>query len=411
MKILKSVFGGVSSIMLIFLTSSCTKEEVIVEEMSIEDLLENVQVAVSEEPTEGNNLSFPVIWSDGYEKTLREPPVEGEALLDGEWWYVWGEDPIDPNYPIYSCKPNSIVPELCTDASAPGDDLSDIYKAYIQKVPSNVWQATNFAATEPLYVDLIDWGDNLESIDWGVRSMVRTEVVLYENLETPVVEYAMRHVDGWGEDEVHGLQTTLDDEIVYGPGTQATVYSHNARLTIQKLNVDRDSIPEDGLTWEPSTGWKSTVPGDTLVNPPLLNMAVYEAADGPGYYNAEVNVKGKVIYGYTWNLRHMNEGTGTYRITFSFDSEGGPVALNTFFDELTQILVPIEEEAVSKIVLTANGDTESEDGEGSRGGTGIIDAANNLTYMDIRIVEGHGEGGGGGGGGHHGPGGGGGHGH
>jgi len=104
----------------------------------------------------------------------------------------------------------------------------------------------------------------------------------------------------------------------------------------------------------------------------------------------------------------MNEGTGSYRITFSFDSEGGPVALNTFFDELTEILVPIEEESVSKIVLTANGDTESEDGEGSRGGTGIIDIANNLTYMDIRIVEGHGEGGGGGGGGHHGPGGGGG---
>lgn len=410
MKILKRVLGGVSSILLIFLTSNCTTEEVIVEEMSMEDLLENVQVAVSEEPTAGNNLSFPVIWADGYEKTLREPPIEGEASLDGEWWYVWGEDPIDPNYPIYSCQPNSIVPELCANASAPGDDLSTIYKAYIQKVASNVWQADNFPATEPLYVDLVDWGDNLESIDWGVRSMVRTEVVLYENLETPVVEYAMRHVDGWGEDEVHGLQTTLDDEIVYGPGTQATVYSHNARLTIQKLNVDRDSIPEGGLTWVPSTGWKSTVDGDTLVNPPLLNMAVYEAGDGPGYYNAEINVKGKVIYGYTWNLRHMNEGTGTYRITFSFDSEGGPVALNTFFDELTQILVPIEEEALSKIVLTANGESD-EDGEGARGGTGIIDVANNLTYMDIRIVEGHGEGGGGGGGGHHGPGGGGGGGH
>ena len=188
------------------------------------------------------------------------------------------------------------------------------------------------------------------------------------------------------------------------------MYSHNARLTIQKLNVDRDSIPEGGLTWVPGTGWKSTVEGDSLVNPALLNSAVYEAADGPGYYNAEVNVKGKIIYGYTWALRDMNEGTGSYRITFSFDSEGGPVALNTFFDELTQILVPIEEEAISKIVLTANGETEDEDGEGSRGGKGIIDVSNNLTYMDVRIVEGHGEGGGGGGGGHHGPGGGGGHG-
>ena len=400
MKVLKSVFGGVSSIMLIFQISSCTKEEIIVEEMSIEDLLENVEVAASEEPTAGNNLSFPVIWADGYEKTLREPPVEGEASLAGEWWYVWGEDPIDPNYPIFSCKPNSIVPELCADASAPGDDLSNVYKAYIQKVASNVWQASNFPATEPLNVDLIDWGDNLESIDWGVRSMVRTEIVLYENLETPVVEYAMRHVDGWGEDEVHGLQTTLDDEIVYGPGTQATVYSHNARLTIQKLNVDRDSIPEGKLTWVPNTGWESVNPNDTLINPPLVNMAVYEAEDGPGYYNAEINVKGKIIYGYTWNLRHMNEGIGTYRITFSLDKEGGPVPLNTFFNGSTQILVPVEEDAVAKADITsAHEDSDEEGGEGSRGGTGIIDVANNLTYMDVRIIEGHGQGGGGGGGG------------
>jgi hypothetical protein len=409
MKVLRRVFGGVSSIILIFLISSCTKEEIIVEEMSIEDILENVEVAISEEPTAGNNLSFPVIWSDGFEKILREPPVEGEASLDGEWWYVWGEDPIDPNYPVYSCKPNSIVPELCADASAPGDDLSDVYKAYIQKVPSNVWQAANFPATEPLNVDLVDWGDNLESIDWGVRSMVRTEIVLYENLDVPVVEYAMRHVDGWGEDEVHGLQTTLDDEIVYGPGTQATVYSHNARLTIQKINVDRDSIPDGKLTWVPNTGWESVTPNDSLINPPLVNMAVYEASDGPGYYNAEINVKGKIIYGYTWNLRHMNEGTGTYRITFSLDSEGGPVALNTFFDEITEILVAVEEEEVAKDRVSP--DSDGEDGEGARGGTGVIDVANNLTYMDIRIVEGHGEGGGGGGGGGggHGPGGGGGH--
>jgi hypothetical protein len=392
MKISKFILGGISGIFLILLISGCTKEEVIVEEAScaLEDMLENVQVAISEEPTEGNNLSFPVIWSDGYEKTLREPPVEGEALLNGEWWYVWGEDPIDPDYPIFSCKPNSIVNTLCVDASDPGDGQSDIYKAYIQKVPSNVWQAANFPATEPLYVDLVDWGDNLESIDWSLRSMVRAELVLYETLETPVLEYAMRHVDGWGENEVHGLQTNLDSSIVYGPGTQATVYSHNARLTIQKLNVDRDSIPENGLTWEPGTGWTSTVANDSLVNAPLMNMAVYEAADGPGYYNAEVNVKGKIIYGYTWNLRQLNEGTGTYRITFSLDSEGGTVALNTFFDEITQVLVAEEEDS-----------EESEDAEGSRGGTGKIDVANNLTYMDIRIVEGHGQGGGGGGGGGH----------
>ena len=28
-------------------------------------------------------------------------------------------------------------------------------------------------------------------------------------------------------------------------------------------------------------------------------------SDGPGGYSAEVNVKGKVIFGYTWNVRDI----------------------------------------------------------------------------------------------------------
>ena len=153
MKILKSVLGGVSSIMLIFLTSNCTKEEVIVEEMSIEDLLENVEVAVSEEPTAGNNLSFPVIWADAYEKTLREPPVEGEASLNGEWWYVWGPEPIDPQSPIYSCEPNPSDPTLCLNATNPGED--NLTKAFLQKDANNVWQAEN-AMLSGVEVDFIE---------------------------------------------------------------------------------------------------------------------------------------------------------------------------------------------------------------------------------------------------------------
>ena len=51
-------------------------------------------------------------------------------------------------------------------------------------------------------------------------------------------------------------------------------------------------------------------------------MAVYNAGDGPGYYSAEINVKGKVIYGMLWDLKKAGDGPGTYRITFSFDSVG-----------------------------------------------------------------------------------------
>lgn len=366
---------------------NCQKDEILTNN---DALYQTNNEGAKPDPVEGNNLSFPVIWSDGYEKVLREPPVPGEAFLEDEWWYVWGDEPIDPNSTIFSCKPNADNIELCEDGSVPGDGASQLYRAYIQKVASNVWQADNFPATEPLNVDLIDWGDNLESIDWTIKSQVRTELVLYENLPEPVLEYAMRHVSGWGTDEVHGLQTTQNGEPVFGPGNLATVYSHNARLTIQKLNIDRDLIVPGSLTWVPNEGWTETISsGDDIINTPIFNMAVYEAGDGPGYYSAEINVKGKIIFGYTWNVRRLNEGEGFYRITYSFDEVGGVVPLNTFFDESTEIIVPIEEFARSTSSVV----------EGQKGGLAVVDVGNNLTYMDILIVKNTGGGGGGNGGG------------
>ena len=381
MKFTKLLLAGIGFIFATLLFVECQKEDLV----TYDDA--QYEMAVSQPTTAGNNLSFPVIWSDGFEKVLREPPVAGEPFLEGEWWYVWAEDPAEPTDPVYSCLPNINDPTKCQDGSTPGDGSSTVYIAYIQKDEFNVWQADNFSVTEPLKVDLIDWGDNLESIDWSIKSQVRTEIVLYENLSTPVIQYAMRQVSGWGTDEVHGLQTDQGGEPILGPGDQATVYSHNARLTIQKLNIDRDSIVPNSLTWVPNTGWTETDPNsDELINEPIFNMAVYEAGDGPGYYNAEINVKGKIMYGYTWNLKALNDGAGFYRITYSFDETGGVVPLNTYFDEFTEILIPIEE--------------KSDDGD-PRGGEAMIDIANNLTYMDIRILDkiGGGNGGGGNGGG------------
>jgi hypothetical protein len=325
------------------------------------------------EPIEsvGANLSFPVIWSEGVSKTLRTPPagtVNGVKLA-GAWWYVWGEDPIDPQAPIFSCNP-LIAGTVCY-----GDvPIETVYKAYLQKDANNYWEAYNAPAGGPMSVDLIDWGDNLESIDWSIVSKVRTEVVLYENLTTPVLQYAMRHVSGWGTDEMHGLQTTMNNEIVYGPGTQATVYSPHARFTIQKLTTT--TSPD--LTWDPTIhAWT----GDIAA--PIFNKAVWEAGDGPGYYNAEVNIKGKVIYGYTWDVKKLNSGAGTYRLTFSFDSNGSGLGstLNTFFDNNTAILVPEEEGEISINAVSVIEPRVAK-----------IDVDNNLTYIDVIIKTGQGGG-------------------
>ena len=158
----------------------------------------------------GNNLSFPVIWAENTSITLRLEPAGGPKL-DGAWWYVWGEQPIDPSSPIYSCDP-TLSTEPCYPAGETG-----VFKAYLQKDANNIWQAYNAPPTSTVVVDDIDWGDNLESSTWSLTSKMRVEVGLYETFTAPVKEYMMRHVSGWGTDEVHGLATDLQGNIQYGP--------------------------------------------------------------------------------------------------------------------------------------------------------------------------------------------------
>ena len=309
--------------------------------------------------TASNNLSFPVIWSFGPPLALPGQPGVAPSLA-GNWWYVWGPDPVDPQSPIYSCQPDPEAPENCLDGNPPGE--TDLFKAWLQKDPGNVWQAYNQPGDGPVAVDWIDWGDNLESVDWTLRSQIRTEVVLFKDLEAAVTQYLMKHVSGWGTDEVHGLATDLDGNIQYGDGMQATVYSNEARLTIQRLVVPREQIAEGALEWVPGDGWTETDPEANLINEPIYNSP----------YTAEVNVKGRVIYGYTWNARRNNDGAGDYRITFSIDS-------NDQFTSLADamLILPIEE-----------GEIPAESSEEGGGATPVLVGASNLTYIDIRLTGG-----------------------
>ncbi len=368
--------------------------------------------------TAGNNLSYPVLWAEGITKTLPGTPGM-EPILSGTWWYQWGTNGSDPDVTPASCPPDPDNQAYCDDGvplqfdaalvpgTPPADSPLPLARAYIQKDAQNVWQAGSAdVSAAPLNVHWIDWGDNLESVDWYTRSQVRTEVVLFQDLATPMTEYEMRHTSGWGIDEAHGAAASLDEPpvITPGPGSSATVYSHCARLTIQKLLVDRDDPALADLVWVPGEGWAEPEGyEDDLINPHLFNGSVHEGGDGPGYYSAEINVKGRIIYGYTWSVRKLNEGAGDYRITFSFDQECGTASLNTFFVEgTTRIMVPLEEEIIEAAAAEAE--------EGDEGGAvGVLVPAEfdelgnlvggNLTYMDVRILERGGGGGGGGGGG------------
>jgi hypothetical protein len=339
----------------------------------------------------GNCLSFPVIWSDGESKALR-----GEfntTILQGNWWYHWGTD---INGDPLSCAPDPDDTTYCNDGNwgsigaLPGEGAT---RAHLQQDPLNEWQAESIYANAPLDVHYIDWGDNLEAVDWYLKSMVRTEVVLYQDLyaNATMLEYEMRHLFGWGVDEMHGVATTHQGDNSSAntlPGEQATVYTQCARLTIQKLLFEREDPCLNYLIWQGAAGWTNPqtdssdgVCSTQLINTPLYNQAVHEAEDGRGYYAAEINVKGKVIFGYTWNVRKLNDGAGDYRITFSIDSAAdcNVEQLNTYFTEgVTEILLPDEEDVT---LLSDTGEAPVGGGEAK------LDFNNNLTYIDVRILE------------------------
>ncbi len=162
----------------------------------------------------------------------------------------------------------------------------------------NEWQAESVDGTTlggEIGVEL-DWADNLTRQTWTDKSKVRVEIVLFEELATPLKGYNMFSLGGTQLDEVFVTNTTT-----YA-ATVATVYSNVARLKIEKLDAD------GGLPLE------------------VYNSAVCDKyfVDGRlDAYSAEVNMAGKCIYGFNWNVRDVSvtDRSGWYRLTFSLDKE------------------------------------------------------------------------------------------
>ena len=284
----------------------------------------------------GNNLSFPVIWADGVTKALRgtsEPLLAGDSFIkhDTSW--------------------------------------------YIQADPLNTWQAENIipALNQPVKVSFVDWGDNLEAKSWSFGSQVRVETVLYKLFEgSPMKAYRMMIYDETisGLDEIWGTSGTTYMSHV------STIYSGTARLVIQKLTKDRDS--EDlSLQWDATN---SRWTGDA--NDPIVSSGVWNNISGPAAYSAEINVQGKLIYGYNWVTKRDGDGAGDYRITFVLEPSVPGLTCNTLFDASSYVLVSEEETET----------TEEDSGPVSTGGIAEIDTNNNLTYIDVRLTEGTGSG-------------------
>ena len=163
----------------------------------------------------------------------------------------------------------------------------------------------------------------------------------------------------------------------YSPVTidsaEAMVYSAGGRLTIQRITDPA------AATWNSSL---SRWVGEGVQAPIFSGAAWERTSDGPGSYGAELNVQGKVVYGFIWRTGDLDEGD--YRLTFSLDgARDGFAGAGTSLDGAT----------------IRTGETVVATAEEGGGNAAVVQGADELTYIDVGLTQGSGSGGGGGGGG------------
>jgi hypothetical protein len=239
----------------------------------------------------GNNLSVPVVFSEGYNivgvDVDESPGFRSTELVD--------------NFDLY------------TPSFFAGVDGLDLAGAplcsnwfYPQKTEAT-WQAewVDGSAGGPVAVSRLDWGDSLLAKAWTARSKIRLEIRLYRENSDQLTGYAMNHLSGAGLDEVWGAADAAPvGEAATGQPNLiqpdwVTVYSNCARLSLYQT---------DGL-------------GGAVIGDPIFSMPVADkyGTDGPTGFGAEINVGGFVLYGYTLDTKALKLAAGDYRVVFSLD--------------------------------------------------------------------------------------------
>ena len=261
-----------------------------------------------------NNLSFPAIAVDGFT--------------------------------INTVAPSFTVPYTGDYPGLTADEITALQATgpwYAQKVTGNTWQA-DWASQSEVDVDVVDWGDNIESVDAFVRRPYRLEVVLFDNtLAETMTGYTMAMLGNPSSpDEIQGANTATYE------GTSATVISSKPKLVIQALGMAEPAT----LTWDVATSrWLN---GTAALSTTQIGFA------------PELNVAGKYIYGASTGGWKPTVA-GVYRVTFYIPTD------STVNLQLATIAVPVPEEAVI---------AEAEEGGGA---TPVIDSVHNLTYVDITV--------------------------
>lgn len=269
----------------------------------------------------GNNLSFPVVFADGY-------GITGAALAG--------------TTPPYLDTATGLRP-TASDVVAPfpNFDAADAVllngTTYFPQQTASTWQADWLDGSGAEQEVIVDWGDNLRSQSFKTTSVVRVETVLYQDttVSAPtdtLTGYVMALLGGSGPSESQGTSAATYESNL------RTVYTVHPRLLIEKLDGPGGMV-------------------DASVTPIELSVAGGFATDGSGTYGAEVNVAGKLVYGYVWMLRNLAISdaakVGWWRLTFALD----PTATigTATVPRNTRIVALHESEAGSTAVLAADG--------------------------------------------------------
>jgi len=213
---------------------------------------------------------------------------------------------------------------------------------YAQKVEGNVWQA-EFQNTGNVDVYFVDWGDAMESVDPKIGRPYRLELALYAQLITPMTAYKMAELAfPSSSQETQGTNTTTYDSYY------STIATPKGKLVVQKYEGDATF-----LTWN-STQWEGDGINVTTYPPETVSFA------------QELNVGGKYIFGASnkgWKPNELAE----FRITFYFESGSTVSLFNAQAGDYNA-----GEPIIPKI------------GENN---TAVVDPINNITYMDVTVVQ------------------------
>ena len=315
------------------------------------------------EETASNNLSYPVIFTDGTALTLAGVPNEYTLTT-----------PYDLN----------------GDGVITAADQINGYYLFAQKVAANTWQADSLllpADEDPatnLFVSTIDWGDSIEGgKPIAMGRPTRIEISFYKDLATPLAgdvaleptmtSYPMQLLaNPSSPTEVQGASAAAyplsgvlpSTDVLTLESSEASVYAHTAKLALQYIT----GTPEVGdVLWN----------GDYWVDADLNDAVTIDGPIGGLTFGGEITVSGKVVYGLSMGGWRPDRA-GTYRATVYFPETG-----NLQLDSAA-ILASTEES--TETIMAAEGTGEEPPTDTSAGAQ--IDGLHNLTYLDL-FVEGN----------------------